>query len=88
MLKKIASVVNEREEKWTEEQKILHQRKTEEKLKKAKNHSQHVHKLLVQCKGWGGPVCSIEELDSILHMKPDLADKVVKVELGYYKHTH
>ena len=88
LLKKIASVVNEREEKWTEEQKILHQRKTEEKLKKAKNHSQRVHKLIVQCKGWGGPVCSIEELDSILHKKPDLADKVVKVELGYYKHTH
>ena len=50
--------------------------------------SRRVHKLLIQCKSWGGPVCSIEELDSILHQKPDLVEQIVKTELTYYKHTH
>ena len=88
MLKKIAGIVNEREEKWTAEQKLLHQQKIEEKMEKAKKQSQYVHKLLVQCKSWDGPVCSIEELDSILHKKPDLVEKIVKIELTYYIHTH
>ena len=41
VLKKIASILNQLEEKWTEEQQKLHKFKMEEKMQKAKNQNQY-----------------------------------------------
>ena len=47
-----------------------------------------MNKLLQSCKSWGGPVTSIDELDDILRALGDLADKIVRTELSYYRDTH
>ena len=54
----------------------------------AKKQSQYVNKLLAQCKSWGGPVVSIQELEAVMKRHYDTVETVVKVELAYYKHTH
>ena len=57
-------------------------------MEQAKKQNQYVHKLLVQCKTWSRPVCSMAELESILSKKPNAAEAIVKTEFLYYKHTH
>ena len=88
LLKKIASIVNEREEQWTKEQQLLLKKNIEKKIEKAMQQSQYVHKLLVTVKTWRGPAESTEELLSFIRKQPDLDEKIVKNELKYYKHTH
>ena len=88
LLKKMAKLLNQREDKWTEEQLRLHKAKVEEKMEKDRHQSQYVHKLLVMSKSWNGPAISIEELEYILGRNPDMVEKIVKTELTYYKHTH
>ena len=39
----------------------------------------------MQCKTWNGPVCSIEELQSILSQTSDAVEQIVKTELSCYK---
>ena len=54
LIRNIAKVLDESEQKWVEEQNIL----TEEKLKQNAAHAQkaheYVHTLLQKCKTWGG----------------------------------
>ena len=102
LMKKLAKLLNLREDKWTEEQKLLLNQRVQEKMEKTKNQnqrvqeemektknqSQYVHKLLVLCKTWNGPAISIEELESILSQHPDSEEKIVKTELTYFKHIH
>ena len=88
LMKKLAKLLNLREDKWTEEQKLLLNQSVQQKMEKAKNQSQYVCKLLVLCKTWNGPAISIEQLESILSQHPDSVEKTVKTELTYYKHTH
>ena len=88
ILKTIATILNVREKEWTDDQKRLHKLKVEEKLEKAKNQSQYTNKLLNQCKSWRGPVCSIDELNTILSEKPDMMEQIVRTELTYYRNTH
>lgn len=45
-------------------------------------------KLLQQCKTWGGPAVSVEELNEILQKHGDIAEKVVRTEVSYYRDTH
>ena len=84
-MKKLAKLLNLREDKWTEGQKLLLNHRVLQKMEEAKNHSQYVHKLLVLCKTWNGLAISIEELES---QHPDSVEKIVKTELAYYNHTH
>ena len=88
LMKKLAKLLNLREFKWTEEQKLLLNQRVQEKMEKTKNQSQYVHKLRVLCKTWNGPAISIEELESILSHHPDSEEKIVKTELTYFKHIH
>ena len=87
-LKKISAILNEREKNWSEKQALLNKSKIEEKMKKAKKHSNYVYRLLVSCKSWGGPVTTVEELDKILFENSNLREKIVRTELSYYKHMN
>ena len=59
-----------------------------ENLEKAKKQSNYTNKLLQQCKSWGGPVTTIEELLQITQSKPDKIEQIVRTELSYYRDTH
>ena len=65
-MKKMVQILNKKEDEWTDQQKTLLKQKIEAKMEAAKKASQYVSKLLVQCKSWGGPVVSIEELEAEL----------------------
>ena len=69
-------------------QRELHENKITEKLKKANNQSISTTKLLQQCKTWGGLATSVEELNEILQKHNELAEKVVRTEVSYYRVTH
>ena len=88
IMKKLGTILNKREDEWTQEQKRLLKLKIEEKIETAKKQSQYVNKLLAQCKSWGGPVVSIPELEAVMKRHHDKVETVVKTELTYYKHTH
>jgi len=88
LMKNMAKLLNTCEAKWTSEQQLLLKQKVEEKMEKAKNPSQYVHKLLALCKTWRGLAISIEELELIISKHPDETGKIVKTELTYYKDSH
>ena len=88
IMKKMVTMLNKREDDWTQEQKWLLKLKIEEKIDMAKKQSQYVNKLLAQCKSWGGPVVSIQELEAVMKRHHDTVETILKVELAYYKHTH
>ena len=88
-MKKMVTMLNKREDDWTQEQKLLFKSQLAEKIEMANKQSQYVNKLLAQCKSWGGgPVISIQELESVMKRHHDMFETIVKVELAYYKHTH
>ena len=66
----------------------MHENKIIEKLKKANNQSIYTTKLLQQCKTWGGPAASVEELNEILQKHSEIAEKVVRTKVSYYRDTH
>ena len=59
-----------------------------EKLKKANNQSIYTTKLLQQWKNWGAPAASMEELNEILQKHSEIAERVVRTEVSYYRDTH
>ena len=58
------------------------------KFEKLSNQKDNSRKLLENCKSWGGPCVSAEELQTILLAKPDTQDRIVKAELAYFRQTH
>lgn len=86
--KQIAEMLNQREEKWNQSQQEKLKRRLEEKLKKSARAKDYTRKLLQNCKSWGGPATTVEELKQSLQEKPDLQVTIVKTELAYYVHTH
>ena len=74
--------------KWVAEQKELLDGKILEKIEKGKNQAKYTQKCLQLCKGWKGPVTTIEELHNILKAFPDIKEKIVRTELTYYRDTH
>ena len=84
----ILRILNAREKEWDSKQRELHENKITEKLKKANNQSIYTTKLLQQCKSWGGPVASVEEPNEILQKHSEIAEKVVRTEVSYYRDTH
>ena len=58
------------------------------KFEKLSNQKDNSRKLLENCKSWGGPCVSEEELQTILLAKPDNQDRIVKAELAYFRQTH
>ena len=57
-------------------------------MKKSARAKDHTQKLLQNCKSWGSPATSIEELKQSLQEKSDQQVTIVKTELVYYVHTH
>ena len=80
----ILKILNVREKEWDSKQRELHENKIIEKLKKANNQSTYATKLLQQCKTWGGPAASMEELNEILQKHSEIAKKVVRTGVSYY----
>ena len=71
----ILKILNAREKEWDSKQRELHENKIIEKLKKANNQSIYTRKLLQQCKTWGRPAASMEELNEILQKHSEIAKK-------------
>ena len=86
--KKIAEILNQREERWNHSQQEKLRQRLEEKLKKSARAKNYTRKLLQNCKCWAGPATSIENLKQSLQEKPDQQVTIVKTELVYYVHTH
>ena len=56
---------------------------------KEKLESKRLHKkLLRNCKSWGGPCTTVEELQEILKKKCDQDVHIIKIELAYHAYTH
>ena len=84
----ITKVLEKREKVWNENQKQLLVIRIKEKFEKSIDQKDYTKKLLQTCKTWGGPCTTAEELQSILIAKPDIQERIVKVELTYYRTTH
>ena len=84
----IVKLLNTMEMEWVGGQKELHKRKIMEKIEKGKNKSNYTRKCLQLCKSWNGPATSVEELHEILKKNRDNAEKIVRIELSYYRDTH
>lgn len=88
MSRKIALILSKREDTWTANQKERLQQRLQEKLIKCAKAKDYTKKLLSNCKTWGGPCTSVDELHGILNAKPDEQERIVKTEHSYYVHTH
>ena len=75
------------EKDWVDSQKPYLKSKILEKIKKGENPSKYTLKCLTLCKGWKGPVTSVEELHHILKENPSKKEKIVRIELSYYGDT-
>ncbi len=76
------------EKDWTQKQKQFHEIQILEKIQKGKNQAKYTQKCLQQCKGWNGPATSVEELHMILKSNADKREKIVRMELSFYRDTH
>ena len=86
--RKIKNVLEDREKEWNTSQKNLLSIRIKEKLDKSDKTKDYLKKLLQNCKIWGGPCTTGEELQSVLLARPDNQEKIVKTELTYYRNTH
>ena len=64
--KDIARVLDEHEKKWVEKQQILIQEKMKKDVAQAQQTVEHVQMLLQKCKARGGPMVTIDELESCI----------------------
>ena len=85
--KKLPIILSNRETNWNILQQEKLKRKLEEKLKKSSKAKDYTKNLLQNCKSWGGPCTTVEELQQILKKKSDRDVHIVKTELAYYAHT-
>ena len=88
LARKIRKVLQQREIEWNDNQKTLQKARIEQKLALAGKRKDYGMKLLQNCKTWGGPCTTQEELELVLENRSDMQEKIVKVELTYYKYTH
>ena len=85
--KKSARQLAEREATWNEGQKRLRQENDMKKSEKAKGVHAYQRRVLQNCKTWGGPCVSVDDLNQALLKAPDEAFCVTQ-ELTYYKLSH
>ena len=85
----IEKVLDERERRWMEEQKILTKDRLQRACDSALKAEEYTHVLLHKCKSWGGPFTSITELEEYVLQSQD--DETLKAtlrsEVGYRRHT-
>ena len=80
-------ILSDRENSWNEKQQVKLKERLELKLKKAQKTKDYTKKLLQDCKSWGGPCTSVDELHQVLNGK-DNHSHILKTEMAYYAHTH
>ena len=57
-------------------------------MNKAARVKDYAKKLLKDCKAWGGPCASCEDLLAVLSSRPEKSEFIVKTEMAYYAQTH
>ena len=67
---------------------MLMKARIQSKFKKFSNQKDISGKLLENCKSWGGPCVSAEELETIFLAKPDNQGRIVKAEFAYFRQIH
>ena len=85
--KKSVSDLASREAQWKNEQMQLKYQNDARKSEKAKGVHAYQNRVLANCKTWGGPCISENDLDNAL-IKAENESFLVKQELIYYKLTH
>ena len=58
------------------------------KLRKGVQAENYVKKLLRECKTWGGPWTTADELCHILTQKPDKERVIVRTEMAFFAYSH
>ena len=69
-------------------QKAKLKQQLQEKANKAARVKDYAKKLLKDCKAWGGPCASCEDLLAVLSSRPDKSELIVKTVMAYYAQTH
>ena len=85
--RKICLILSDRENSWNEKQQVKLKERLKLKLKKSQKAKDYTKKLLQDCKSWGGPCTSVDELHQVLNKK-DNHIHILKTEMAYYAHTH
>ena len=85
---KLSLILGQFEAKWNNVQKQTLKKKTEMKLRKAVQAKDYVMKLLQECKTWGGPCTTADELCDILIQKPDQERVIVRTEMAFFALSH
>ena len=83
----IKSVLAKRESSWTDSQRALLRERLQQKVATNQHQRDYVRRLLVECRRWGGPCSSVDELLTALRGNPD-DERLVRTELAFYKHSH
>ena len=65
-------------------QKEKLKKRIEMKLRKTVQAKDYVKKLLQECKTWGGPCTTADELCYILTQKPDQEKVIVRTEMAFF----
>ena len=84
----IKSVLAKRESSWRSEQRALLRERLQRKLANSQHQSDYVRRLLIECRRWGGPCSTVDELLRILRTNSDYDELIVRTELSFYKHSH
>ena len=86
--RKLTAILSHRETQWNVLQQEKLKERLEAKLKNSLKSKDYTKKLLQNCKSWGGPCTTVEELQQILKEKGAQNVLIVKTELAYYAYTH
>ena len=67
----------------------LAKERIQRKINRHRNEGEDITKLLQACKCWNGPCTTANELEIVLLNKTrDGGNKIVRIELSYYRKTH
>ena len=84
LTKKLSLILGQFEAKWNNVQKEKLKKRIEMKLRKTVQAKDYVKKLLQECKTWGGPCTTADELCYILTQKPDQEKVIVRTEMAFF----
>ena len=88
IVRNITKLLDVRGQKWDEKQKGKLKQRLQEKANKAARAKDYAKELLKDCKAWGGPCASCEDLLAVLSSRPDKSELIVKTEMAYYAQAH
>ena len=80
-------MLKERETNWDDQQKMKLKLRLTNKTENGRKRKDYIKTMLVDCKSWGGPCASVDELQLILRQNPDRSEKIIKTEMAFYSHT-